>query len=140
MGHAASAACFCAFAAAGYGMFGTCCATAFTVTLVAASPLLGRLVTVALLADTLLMVPEWLGPVVRISLGWFGREVSHVGASNPSPNPNPDPDPDPTPTPTPNPFPYPNPNPDPNPDPNPEPNPCVKLGGQRHGVGLWLSP
>ena len=33
MGHAASAACFCAFAAAGYGMFGTCCATAFTVTL-----------------------------------------------------------------------------------------------------------
>ena len=101
MGHAASAACFCAFAAAGYGMFGTCCATAFTVTLVAASPLLGRLVTVALLADTLLMVPEWLGPVVRISLGWFGREVSHVGASNPSPNPNPDPDPDPTPTPTP---------------------------------------
>ena len=81
MGHAASAACFCAFAAAGYGMFGTCCATAFTVTLVAASPLLGRLVTVALLADTLLMVPEWLGPVVRISLGWFGREVSHVGES-----------------------------------------------------------
>ena len=101
-------------------MFGTCCATAFTVTLVAAltlntnpntnpnpnpnpdhipnpnqnynpnsnqvtlvaaSPLLGRLVTVALLADTLLMVPEWLGPVVRISLGWFGREVSHVGES-----------------------------------------------------------
>ena len=27
------------------------------------------------------MVPEWLGPVVRISLGWFGREVSHVGES-----------------------------------------------------------
>lgn len=28
-----------------------------------------------------MQVPEWLGPVVRISLGWFGREVSHVGES-----------------------------------------------------------
>ena len=108
-------------------------------TLVAASPLLGRLVTVALLADTLLMVPEWLGPVVRISLGWFGREVSHVGESvqgqrlltavrhggglgglGPAKPPGPNPKSKPKPAPYPNQsqtHPYPNPKPELNPNP-----------------------
>ena len=120
-------------------MFGTCCATAFTVTLVAASPLLGRLVTVALLADTLLMVPEWLGPVVRISLGWFGREVSHVGESvqgqrlltavrhggglaglglaKPPPGPGPESRPKPSPSPNSSLIPIPNSRPTPTPSP-----------------------
>jgi len=81
LGFGAAAACLCAFGAAGYALFGGCCAEAITVTLLGASPVLGRLVSVAFLSNALLMTPVWLGPVVRIVLGWCGREAAHVRAS-----------------------------------------------------------
>lgn len=81
IGFAITGVCYLLLGALGYGLFGSCSADTVTLSLMATTPILGRVASIMVLINGFFSIPVWMRPVERITLEWFGREARHVAES-----------------------------------------------------------